>query len=91
MAITGADRLAALIDDLPDLPTALTAWEAELRPHTEQHQRAARRNAAHFTPTSWPQVWLGQIPIRLAGLPAAAALLRRRSAASGYTRDNRQG
>jgi 2-polyprenyl-6-methoxyphenol hydroxylase-like FAD-dependent oxidoreductase len=79
MALTGADLLGTLLHRLPDLPAALTAWESELRPRTDRRQQAGRRNATHFVPAGWFQVWLGQIPIRLAALPAVTPLLRRRS------------
>jgi 2-polyprenyl-6-methoxyphenol hydroxylase-like FAD-dependent oxidoreductase len=79
MALTGADLLGSLLHRLPDVPAALTAWESELRPRTDRRQQAGRRNAAHFVPAGRFQVWLGQIPIRLAALPAVTPLLRRRS------------
>jgi hypothetical protein len=70
MALTGADRLGDLLHQLSDIPAALTAWETELSPRAQRRQRAGRRNAAHLVPASRFQVWLGQIPIRLAALPA---------------------
>lgn len=78
MALTGADLLGTLVQQRADIPAALTASEAELRPEAERRQRSARRNAAHHSPPSRLHTWLGQLPVRLTALPFVTPLIRRR-------------
>jgi 2-polyprenyl-6-methoxyphenol hydroxylase-like FAD-dependent oxidoreductase len=52
LALTGVDLLGAAFARHPDVPTALTAWETELRPQVESLQRAGRRNATQRVTSS---------------------------------------
>ena len=75
LAIGGADLLAAALCE-NDVPAALPAWEAGLRPEVEQRQRRGRRSARRQLdrPT-----FLRDLPLRVAALPPVAGLIQRRA------------
>jgi hypothetical protein len=50
LALTGADLLGAALARHPEVPTALTAWETELRPQVD-----SRNGPAAATPPNAPQ------------------------------------
>jgi 2-polyprenyl-6-methoxyphenol hydroxylase-like FAD-dependent oxidoreductase len=77
LALTGADLLGAALARHPDVPTALAAWETELRPQVDSLQRAGRRNAAQRAPNSRLQVWSRDLLLRAATLPPVARILQR--------------
>jgi 2-polyprenyl-6-methoxyphenol hydroxylase-like FAD-dependent oxidoreductase len=69
LALTGADLLGTALARHPDVPTALTAWETELRPQVDFLQRAGRRNAAQRAPNSRLQTWSRGLLLRASTLP----------------------
>ena len=77
LALTGADLLGAALARNPDVPTALTAWETELRPQVDSLQRAGRRNAAQRAPDSRLRAWSRDLLLRAATLPPVARILQR--------------
>ncbi len=52
LAVEDALALAACVEEQPDLPTALTAYEAERRPVVESVQRAAAASLRWFEDTA---------------------------------------
>jgi 2-polyprenyl-6-methoxyphenol hydroxylase-like FAD-dependent oxidoreductase len=77
LALTGADLLGAALARNPDVPTALTAWETELRSQVDSLQRAGRRNAAQRAPNSRLRAWSRDLLLRAATLPPVARILQR--------------
>jgi 2-polyprenyl-6-methoxyphenol hydroxylase-like FAD-dependent oxidoreductase len=79
LAVGGADLLGTTLHDNPDdLQTALTRWEAELRPEAERKQRLGRRVKSVYAPANPIVLWLSQLPLRLAALPPVRRYLTRR-------------
>jgi 2-polyprenyl-6-methoxyphenol hydroxylase-like FAD-dependent oxidoreductase len=79
LAVGGADLLGTTLYDNPDdLQTALTRWEAELRPEAERKQRLGRRVKSVYAPANPIALWLSQLPLRLAALPPVRRYLTRR-------------
>jgi 2-polyprenyl-6-methoxyphenol hydroxylase-like FAD-dependent oxidoreductase len=79
LAVGGADLLGTTLHDNPDdLRTALTRWEAELRPEAERKQRLGRRVKSVYAPANPIALWLSQLPLRLAALPPVRRYLTRR-------------
>jgi 2-polyprenyl-6-methoxyphenol hydroxylase-like FAD-dependent oxidoreductase len=80
LAVGGADLLAAALQRHPgDVPAALTAWEAQLRPEVTRRQQQGR-DRAHQQLTASRLVRLrGELPLRLAALGPVAGLLERRA------------
>ncbi|MGI5220339.1 FAD-dependent oxidoreductase [Nocardia sp. CA-290969] len=78
LALDGADRLAAaLAGNGDDLPSALTAWEASLRPEVVKRQALARKGMSRFAPATRAQVWAGELMLRALGLPGIRGLVQR--------------
>jgi 2-polyprenyl-6-methoxyphenol hydroxylase-like FAD-dependent oxidoreductase len=79
LAMAGADQLATRLQRHPDdVPGALTAWEAHLRPEVRGRQRLGRRNmTAHAPPTRF-HLAIRNVIMRLAPLPPVQRFLRRR-------------
>ncbi|MFB8230468.1 FAD-dependent monooxygenase [Cellulosimicrobium sp. NPDC055967] len=63
----GAALGQALRDEPEDLPVALAAWEAGLRPSVERHQRVARLKQQMFVPSSRPVEAVRSCLVRLGG------------------------
>jgi 2-polyprenyl-6-methoxyphenol hydroxylase-like FAD-dependent oxidoreductase len=79
LAVGGADLLGTTLHDNPDdLQTALTRWEAELRPEAERKQRLGRRVKSLYAPANPIALWLSQLPLRLAALPPVRRYMTRR-------------
>jgi len=77
LALTGADRLGAALRAHDDVPAALSAWEADLRPETIRRQALARRGMRQFLPPTGFHVWLGDVALRTMTLPGIRTLVRR--------------
>jgi 2-polyprenyl-6-methoxyphenol hydroxylase-like FAD-dependent oxidoreductase len=77
LAVGGADLLGTLLDENPDLPTALRRWEARLRPEVAKKQRQGRRARRLFVAPNRIVHQLRQLTFRLAGSRLVLALLRR--------------
>ncbi|WP_246843204.1 FAD-dependent oxidoreductase [Allokutzneria sp. NRRL B-24872] len=76
LALTGADHLGlALAED--DLPTALTRWEARLRPEVSKRQALARKGISQFAPPTRAHVFARDLMIRAIQLPGLRGLIRR--------------
>lgn len=76
LAVGGADLLGTTLHDNPDdLQTALTRWEAELRPEVERKQWLGRRVKSVYAPANPIALWLNQLLLRVAALPPGTALL----------------
>ncbi|WP_229070034.1 FAD-dependent oxidoreductase [Actinoplanes sp. DH11] len=85
LALAGADRLGeALSRHGDDVPAALAAWEAGLRPAVTKRQALARRGMRQYVPPNRFHVWMNDLMIRALTVPAARALIRR-----GLERQNR--
>ncbi|MEV4061653.1 FAD-dependent oxidoreductase [Nonomuraea dietziae] len=79
LAVGGADRLGTELDAHPgDIGAALTAWEKALRPEAERKQRLGRRVKGVYAPANPLLLWLTQLPLRLAALPAVRSYMIRR-------------
>jgi 2-polyprenyl-6-methoxyphenol hydroxylase-like FAD-dependent oxidoreductase len=79
LAVGGADLLATTLHHNPDdLQTALTQWEAQLRPEAERKQRLGRRVKSVYAPANPIALWLSQLPLRLAALPPVRRYMTRR-------------
>ncbi|MFJ2032231.1 FAD-dependent oxidoreductase [Streptosporangium sp. NPDC087985] len=79
LAVGGADLLAGLLQRHPDdVPAALAAWEAQLRPEVERKQKLGRRVKGLYAPADPLRLWLRDLPLRLAALPPVGRLLQRR-------------
>jgi 2-polyprenyl-6-methoxyphenol hydroxylase-like FAD-dependent oxidoreductase len=80
LAIGGADLLGTALHRRPDdIPAALAAWEAELRPEVAKRQRQGRRRARQQLATSRPQLLVRDLPLRLAALGPVSSLLQHRA------------
>ncbi|GGN91792.1 FAD-dependent oxidoreductase [Nocardia rhizosphaerihabitans] len=78
LALDGADRLGtALAAHGDDIPAALDAWEATLRPEVTKRQALARKGISRFAPPSRAHVWAGELMLRAIQLPGIRGLVRR--------------
>jgi 2-polyprenyl-6-methoxyphenol hydroxylase-like FAD-dependent oxidoreductase len=79
LAVGGADRLGTELAAHPgDIPGALKAWEAAVRPEAERKQRLGRRVKGVYAPANPVLLWLSQLPLRLATLPPVRRYMTRR-------------
>jgi 2-polyprenyl-6-methoxyphenol hydroxylase-like FAD-dependent oxidoreductase len=80
LAVGGADLLGAALQRHPgDVPGALTAWEAQLRPEVTRRQRQGRDRAHQQLAAGRLAQLRGELPLRLAALGPVAGLLERRA------------
>lgn len=78
LALDGADRLgAAIAEHNGDIPTALDAWEAGLRPEVRKRQALARKGISRFVPPSRAHVLAGELMLRAIQLPGIRHLVQR--------------
>ncbi|MFI1461557.1 FAD-dependent oxidoreductase [Nocardia carnea] len=78
LALDGADRLgAALSEHSADIPGALAAWEASLRPEVGKRQALARKGISRFAPSTRGQVWASELMLRAIGLPGIRGVVQR--------------
>ena len=78
LAVGGADALGAALERHADVPTALQAWEAEIRPEAERKQKLGRQVKGLYAPVDPFRLWLRDLPLRLASYRPVSALLQRR-------------
>ncbi|MEU4539856.1 FAD-dependent monooxygenase [Streptosporangium sp. NPDC023825] len=79
LAVGGADRLGTELNAHPgDIPAALAAWEAAIRPEAERKQKLGRRVKGVYAPANPVLLWLSQLPLRLAALPPVRRYMIRR-------------
>lgn len=79
LAVAGADLLGTMLERHPgDVAAALRAWEAELRPEAEKKQKLGRRVKGLYAPSDAFRLWLRDVPLRFASVPAVSGLLQRR-------------
>ncbi|MEU4232000.1 FAD-dependent monooxygenase [Nonomuraea sp. NPDC026600] len=79
LAVGGADRLGTELAAHPgDIPAALAAWEAAIRPEAERKQKLGRRVKGVYAPANPLLLWLTQLPLRLAALPPVRRYMTRR-------------
>lgn len=79
LAVGGADRLGTELEAHPgDIPAALAAWEAAIRHEAERKQKLGRRVKGVYAPANPVLLWLTQLPLRLASLPAVRRYMTRR-------------
>ncbi|GAA0924920.1 FAD-dependent monooxygenase [Nonomuraea longicatena] len=79
LAVGGADRLGAEIAAHPgDIPAALAAWEAAIRPEAERKQKLGRRVKGVYAPSNPLVLWLSLLPLRLSSLPPVRRYMTRR-------------
>ncbi|WP_326825966.1 FAD-dependent monooxygenase [Streptosporangium sp. NBC_01756] len=79
LAVGGADRLGTELAAHPgDIPAALSAWEAVIRPEAERKQKLGRRVKGVYAPANPLLLWLSLLPLRLASLPAVRRYMTRR-------------
>jgi 2-polyprenyl-6-methoxyphenol hydroxylase-like FAD-dependent oxidoreductase len=82
LAMAGAFLLAHEIDASPGEPTAaLARYEGRLKPLIGQKQKAGRRMAKWFVPTSDLLIAVRDLVLRMSSWPLASWLLRRQIAA----------
>lgn len=79
LAVGGADRLGTALERHGrDVPAALSAWEAALRPEVLRNQRLGRRVKGLYAPPDPFRLWLRDLPLRTAALPPVGRYLQRR-------------
>ena len=78
LAVGGADALGAALERHADVPTALQAWEAEIRPEAERKQKLGRQVKGLYAPADPFRLWLRDLRLRLASYRPVSALLQRR-------------
>ena len=78
LAVAGADRFGTHLQHADDIPAALAAWEAELRPEAIKKQRLGRRVKGLYAPADPFRLWLRDAPLRLSTWPPITHLLQRR-------------
>ncbi|MFI6800281.1 FAD-dependent monooxygenase [Streptosporangium canum] len=79
LAVGGADRLGIELAAHPgDIPAALAAWEAAIRPEAERKQKLGRRVKGVYAPANPVLLWLSLLPLRLASLPPVRRYMTRR-------------
>ena len=78
LAVAGGDLLATMLEEQPDISTALHAWERSLRPLVARKQRLGRRSRWLFLPRNRLSLvarWAArQQPIRGCGIGPTAGL-----------------
>ncbi|MFJ3232910.1 FAD-dependent oxidoreductase [Streptomyces sp. NPDC086787] len=78
LALAGAHQLgAALGQHGDDIPAALAAWEAGLRPEVTKRQALARRGIYFYAPPSGFHVWMNGVTTRIVTLPGIRGLVQR--------------
>ncbi|MFI5716558.1 FAD-dependent oxidoreductase [Nocardia sp. NPDC051750] len=77
LALDGADRLGEALATKDDIPRALTAWEASLRPEVGKRQTLARKGMSRFAPSTRAQVRAGELMLRAIQLPGIRTLVQR--------------
>jgi 2-polyprenyl-6-methoxyphenol hydroxylase-like FAD-dependent oxidoreductase len=78
LALAGADRLGeALRRHGDDVPAALAAWEADLRPEVTKRLELARRGMYYYAPPSRFHVWMNDLMVRVITLPGVRTLVQR--------------
>ncbi|WP_433509726.1 FAD-dependent monooxygenase [Nonomuraea sp. CA-143628] len=78
LAVGGADLLGAELErHSGDIPAALRAWEAGLRPEVVERQRKGRANTGVHAPRNRFELALRDLPLRLATVPPVTHLLSR--------------
>ncbi|GLY06890.1 FAD-dependent oxidoreductase [Actinoplanes sp. NBRC 101535] len=77
LAMAGADELGAALLAHDDVPSALAAWEASLRPEVLKRQALARRGMVQYAPPSDFHVRMNDLTIRAMTLPGIRTLVRR--------------
>ncbi|WP_017593748.1 FAD-dependent monooxygenase [Nocardiopsis potens] len=78
LALSGADRLGDALDEHGgDVPAALAAWEARLRPEVRGRQASARKGMTRFAPPTRAHVRANDLVMRAIGLPGVSALFQR--------------
>jgi len=78
LALAGADQLGtALQEHDDDIPRALAAWEAGLRPEVTKRQGLARRGSYYYAPPSGFHVWMNDVTTRMITLPGIRSLVQR--------------
>lgn len=83
LAVGGADLLGTALEQQADITTALTRWEAELRPEAMRKQKLGRRVKGLYAPADPFRLWLRDLPLRTAALPPVSRLLKRRLQLAG--------
>ena len=79
LAVGGADLLCTELAANPgDIPVALNAWEAAVRPEAERKQKLGRRVKGVYAPANPVLLWLSLLPLRLASLPPVRRYMTRR-------------
>jgi 2-polyprenyl-6-methoxyphenol hydroxylase-like FAD-dependent oxidoreductase len=79
LAVGGADLLGTALQNNPgDIRTALTTWEAGLRPEVDKKQKLGRRVKGVYAPANPVVLWLSQLPLRLASLSPVRRYMTRR-------------
>jgi 2-polyprenyl-6-methoxyphenol hydroxylase-like FAD-dependent oxidoreductase len=74
LAVGGGELLGTLLDNQPDIPTALDAWERHLRPLVARKQRLGRRSRWLFIPRNRLSLAARSAAVRLAGSRPAGAV-----------------
>ncbi|WP_236808683.1 FAD-dependent oxidoreductase [Amycolatopsis albispora] len=78
LALAGAERLASTLDEQgDDVPSALAAWEAGLRPEVVKRQAMARKGIGQFAPSGKAEIWARDLMLRAIRLPGVSGLIRR--------------
>lgn len=77
LALAGADRLGAALRQHADIPAALAAWEADLRPEVAKRQAQARRGMYYYAPPTRFHVWMNDVMVRMITLPGIRSLVQR--------------
>ncbi|WP_167473021.1 FAD-dependent oxidoreductase [Nocardia arthritidis] len=78
LALTGADRLGDELDAHgDDIPAALAAWEAALRPEVRKRQALARKGTAQFAPPTKAHIFANEMMIRAMRLPGIRTMMQR--------------
>lgn len=78
LALAGADQLGTALErHSHDIPAALEAWEAGLRPEVAKRQALARRGTYYYAPPSRFHVWMNDLMTRTMMLPGIRGLAQR--------------
>lgn len=85
LALTGADRLAEILDQHTDVPAALREWETALRPEIGKRQALATKGIAQFAPPTRLHAWASELTLRALHVPMLRRqVLRRIERANGH-------
>lgn len=77
-ALAGPDLLGTMLaSHSGDVETALAAWEARLRPHTDYYQQLGFKQRLFFTPDNYAQLLLRKGLTRLRRAPVVGPILTR--------------